>query len=378
MENRIKYICHYETPLSKHKHVITEAGVKKMNYVIDALQRAGFGVDVISVAKSSESRLFTPKESIVVDNNLSVRFFSSFRRGGWFYKSINTIWSYLNFMLFILTLQKGETVLVYHSLGFYNLLIIAKRLKKIRLIMEVEEVYQDVMPLPRIETMWEYKSIGSADGYIFPTELLDEKINKQHKPSMVIYGTYLIERRIANKFNDSKIHVVYSGTFNPYKGGAMAAIESARFLPDNYMIHISGFGDEEMQQKIQNRIIEVNGLGKAQVIYEGCLEYDDYIRLLQQCHIGLCSQTSKGVYNDTSFPSKILTYLSNDLIVVSSPSSAVLHSEISGLIHFCDDSKEDGLAKSIMEIDVINSISGNEMLQELDKRCVKKIKTLLE
>lgn len=378
MENRIKYICHYETPLSKHKHVITEAGVKKMNYVIDALQRAGFGVDVISVAKSSEVRLFTPKERIIVDENFSVRFFSSFRRGGWLYKSINTIWSYLNFLLFIFTLQKGESVLVYHSLGFYNLLIFAKRFKKIRLIMEVEEIYQDVMPLPRIETMWEYKSISSADGYIFPTEMLDEKINKQHKPSMVIYGTYLIERRITNKYNDSKIHVVYSGTFNPYKGGAMAAIESARFLPDNYIIHISGFGDEQMQQKIQNRIIEVNGLGKAQVIYEGCLEYDDYIRLLQQCHIGLCSQTSKGVYNDTSFPSKILTYLSNDLIVVSSPSSAVLHSEISGLIHFCDDSKEDGLAKSIMEIDVINSISGNEMLQELDKRCVKKLKSLLE
>lgn len=378
MENRIKYICHYETPLSKHRHVITEAGVKKMNYVIDVLQRAGFGVDVISVAKSSEARLFTPNERIIVDENLSVRFFSSFRRGGWLYKSINTIWSYLNFLLFILTLQNGERVLVYHSLGFYNLLIFAKRFKNIRLIMEVEEIYQDVMPLPRIETMWEYKSIGNADGYIFPTEMLDEKINKQHKPSMVIYGTYLIERRIANKFNDSKIHVVYSGTFNPYKGGAMAAIESARFLSDNYIIHISGFGDEQMQQKIQNRIIEVNGLGKAQIIYEGCLEYDDYIRLLQQCHIGLCSQTSKGVYNDTSFPSKILTYLSNDLIVVSSPSSAVLHSEISGLIHFCDDSKEDGLAKSIMEIDVKNSISGNEMLQELDKRCVQKIKTLLE
>lgn len=378
MENRIKYICHYETPLSQHRHVITEAGVKKMNYVIDVLQRAGFGVDVISVAKSSEARLFTPNERIIVDENLSVRFFSSFRRGGWLYKSINTIWSYLNFLLFILTLQNGERVLVYHSLGFYNLLIFAKRFKKIRLIMEVEEIYQDVMPLPRIETMWEYKSIGNADGYIFPTEMLDEKINKQHKPSMVIYGTYLIERRIANKFNDSKIHVVYSGTFNPYKGGAMAAIESARFLSDNYIIHISGFGDEQMQQKIQNRIIEVNGLGKAQIIYEGCLEYDDYIRLLQQCHIGLCSQTSKGVYNDTSFPSKILTYLSNDLIVVSSPSSAVLHSEISGLIHFCDDSKEDGLAKSIMEIDVKNSISGNEMLQELDKRCVQKIKTLLE
>lgn len=378
MIKRIKYICHYETPLSHHKHVITEAGVKKMDYIIDALQRAGYGVDVVSVSKSAEKSFYISKERIEVNDMLTISFFSSFRRGGNLFKILNVIWSFINTLIYLLSLGKSDTVLVYHSLGFFNLLSVTKRLKKFRLIMEVEEIYQDVMPLPRIETMWEYKSISSADGYIFPTEMLDEKINKQHKPSMVIYGTYLIERRIANKYNDSKIHVVYSGTFNPYKGGAMAAIESARFLPDNYMIHISGFGDEQMQQKIQNRIIEVNGLGKAQVIYEGCLEYDDYIRLLQQCHIGLCSQTSKGVYNDTSFPSKILTYLSNDLIVISSPSSAVLHSEISGLIHFFDDSKEDGLAKSILEVDVKNSISGNEMLKELDERCVRQIMTLLE
>ena len=378
MNKRIKYICHYETPLSKHKHVITEAGVKKMNYVINALQRAGYGVDVVSVSKIAETHFFVPRERIEVNDTCSITFFSSFRRGGKLYKTLNVVWSYFNLLFFLLSLGKNDTILVYHSLGFFNLFLFTKRLKKYRLIMEVEEIYQDVMPLPRIETMWEYKSIECADGYIFPTEMLDEKINTSHKPSMVIYGTYLIEPRIAKKYDDSKIHVIYSGTFNPYKGGAMAAIESARFLTNRYVIHITGFGDESMQEQIRNRIAEINSLGKAHVQFEGCLEYNDYIRVLQQCHIGLCSQTSKGVYNDTSFPSKILTYLSNDLIVVSSPSSAVLHSEVSKLIHFCDDTAEDGLARSILSVDLDKDISGNEMLRDLDAKCLRRVNELFK
>ena len=61
---------------------------------------------------------------------------------------------------------------------------------------------------------------------------------------MVIYGTYNVEKQIANKFDDGKIHCVYAGTFDPRKGG-MSAVNAAKFLDEKYHIHILGFGTEK-------------------------------------------------------------------------------------------------------------------------------------
>ena len=38
---------------------------------------------------------------------------------------------------------------------------------------------------------------------------------------------------------------VYAGTYDPRKGGVLAAVAAGQYLDDKYHIHIIGFGDEQ-------------------------------------------------------------------------------------------------------------------------------------
>ena len=153
------------------------------------------------------------------------------------------------------------------SLGYYNIILLAKRIRKFRLLLEVEEIYQDVSPVPHMLRLWEYRTFRIADGYIFSTELLNEKINVARKPCVVIYGTYRVEPQIAVRPDDGTVHVVYAGTFDIRKGGAAAAA-AAEFLPGNYHVHILGFGNEKDTAQIRRIIEQTASRSTAKVTFE--------------------------------------------------------------------------------------------------------------
>ena len=114
------------------------------------------------------------------------------------------------------------------------MILLAKKIKKFKLILEVEEIYRDVSPVPRYMERWECKMIDVADKFVFSTDLLNDKVNGQKKPHLVIYGTYRCEPVMSERHKDNKVHVVYSGTLDPNKGGAMAAVGVRR----PYRLHI--------------------------------------------------------------------------------------------------------------------------------------------
>ena len=374
----ITYVCHYNTPLSAVDRKANIAGVRKMDYIISVLQRSGYNVHVVSIVGASNKRIgFHKGEFIKVDDSLTIQFLSSISGGGVLMSLIKRFWSKYMLLHTLLKLNRDSTVIVYHSLYYYDVIIKAKQKRDFKLLLEVEEIYQDVSKLSKNMIRYEYPTIYCADSYLFPTEMLNEKLNGTHKPAIIVYGTYLIENRTTERFNDGNIHVIYSGTFDPNKGGAIAAVDCAKYLPHNYIIHIAGAGSDVHQKSLMKRIEEINLGESATIVFEGCILYDEYNKLLQKCHIGLSSQTAIGVYNETSFPSKILSYLSNDLIVVSSPSSAVLRSKLSAVVHFSEDSTPESIAKAIMNVDINHNNSGNTILQELDRECILDVRNLL-
>lgn len=98
--------------------------------------------------------------------------------------------------------------------------------------------------------------------------MLNDKINTSDKPYAVIHGTYKVEADRGNRFADDKIHVVYAGTFEPRKGG-MAAVAAIEWLPENYHIHILGFGNDKDTENIKQMIKETNEKSEATVTYDG-------------------------------------------------------------------------------------------------------------
>jgi glycosyltransferase involved in cell wall biosynthesis len=245
------------------------------------------------------------------------------------------------------------------------------------LILEVEEIYGKIIP-SKIFDRQENKIIEAADKYIFSTEMLKAKLNQNEKPYSVIYGTYQVEEDRSVKFDDKKIHVVYAGTFDPRKGGALAAAAAAEFLPENYHVHIIGFGSKEQIEKLQDTVDSINKKSKATVSYDGLLRGEDYILFLQKCHIGLSTQNPDAEYNDTSFPSKILSYMANGLRVVTIRIKAIETSAIGDKVYYYEKQNPKDIAEAILSIDLNEPYDSRKILKELDAKFSTEIKALLK
>jgi glycosyltransferase involved in cell wall biosynthesis len=271
--------------------------------------------------------------------------------------------------------KKGEKVMVYHSLGYYGMIKLLKKLKKINLILEVEEIYADVIGNKKIRDK-ELEFFKLADAYVFPTELLNDLINKSGKPYVIIHGTYQVEEDRNVSFNDDKIHVVYAGTFDQRKGGVQAAA-SAKYLTSDYHVHILGFGTKDDTEQIKNVVSESNVEGKGTVTFDGLLSGEEYIKFIQKCQIGLSPQNPDAVFNSTSFPSKVLSYMANGLRVVSIRIPSIEKSSVGGDIYFYEKQTPEEIAKTIISVDLKNGYDCRAKIGELDEGFKNNIKQFL-
>lgn len=246
------------------------------------------------------------------------------------------------------------------------------------MILEVEEIYSDVTGNEKTKAK-ELAFFKLADAYIFPTELLDLSINTEHKPSAIVYGTYRVEKDQEHKFHeeDGKIHLVYAGTFDPRKGGVSAAVAAGEYLDKNFHIHILGFGNEEEKEMLINQIKEVNSKNGAVITMDGLLSGEEYIKFLQSCDAGFSTQNPDADFNDTSFPSKVLSYLSNGLRVVSVRIKALEESKVGDLLYFYDGKNPKNITETIKSINFDEAYDSREFISQLDKEFTESLKKIL-
>ena len=333
----------------------------KIDSVIELINSIGINVHIISMSCVQESifKFYRGSDSVIKEG-ICLKLFPSWGGNTKIIRWARIVWHIIAmFFYLLLHTKKNEPIIVYHSQGYWGIISLAKKIKKFRLILEVEEIYQDVKKSKiKIIDKLEYMDINSADAFIFPTEILNNKINPNHKPYAIIHGRYTESSIIADKFSDGKIHVVYAGTFDPNKGGAIAAIEAVEFLPSNYHIHICGFGTDEDTNFVKNKIQKISARSNALVTFDGLKKGREYTMFIQQCHIGLSTQNPSGNFNDTSFPSKILSYISNGLSVVSIDIPVVRTSAVAKYITFYNKQTPrliaDAIMKTPLRLDYLN------------------------
>lgn len=363
MHKRIKYFTYHGCNNPDRFRFNSPASDSLVDYIVSVLNRCGYSVDIISRAQSSTNKYLSG--SIEKERENTIRFFASFG------KKNNKLWVFnmwfMNIQFFIWCLaniKKGEQVLVYHSLGYTRTFLFLKKYRKIRIVGEINEIYQDVHKQRAYRCKKEYDFINNCDKYIFTTELLNKKLNQFHKPFIIIHGLYSIENVTLPKFNDGKIHVVYGGTLDKAKGCGTAA-EATLFLPRNYHVHICGFGKESEINEIKSIVNSVVLKSKASITFEGELVGKQYNEFIQKCHIGLCPQDPNMAFNSTSFPSKILVYLANGLNVVSINIPAIQDSAVSTCISFYNNQNPEEIANAIIECSKTTNI-GQQLLLTLD------------
>ena len=375
-QRSIKYISFFDTQDSVIKRNYVTSAANKLEYIAKAIASTGRQVEIVSMSQVQEKnfKIYPPEERQISEGvTLKLPFSWGGEKG--LLGKIKIIWHLVNLFFYLLFYcGKKDTVVVYHSLGYFDIIRWAKKICNFRLVLEVEEIYSDVSRMSDYWRNLEFKMFDIADAFILSTDLLDEMINKQHKPSVVIYGTYQVESKHVEKFNDGKIHAIYAGTFDPNKGGAQIAISAVEYLPEDYHIHICGFGGEEVTNQIKNQIDKMQSKSKAFITFDGLKKGSEFIEFLQKCHIGLSTQKPEGEYNDTSFPSKILTYMANGLSVVSIRIPVLRKAAIVDALSFYD--TPDG--KSLSEAIIKASLSDNrEIVKRLDNQFKKQINSII-
>ena len=272
--------------------------------------------------------------------------------------------------------KKDDIVVVYHSLANMKLVKYIKKNITDKIVYEVEEIYGDVINDEKAKTK-ELKAFKNASSYIFSNDYLNSIINTKQLPYVTCYGTYEIPTLYKEAFNDNLIHCLYAGTLAQNKG-ALNAINVAKYLPNNYLIHILGFGSEKDIADIKNAVNEVNNsYGTTKVIYEGLKLNEEYLKFIQKCQIGLCTQNIDAAFNTTSFPSKILSYMSNGLEVVGVNIAAIKNSKVGQYIQFYNVPDEKEIANAILNINLNNKTNNVDVVKELDKEFKEDLKDML-
>lgn len=382
--NKLYYISYYKDAGSQSSRDAVPAAVNKMRFITDVLKGIGCDVEILSLSGTKNRSDFYKKYPAFTENTdgTCVRFFDRYASSFKPLRYLLRKYSELKIKKAIVnTIGNDDKVILYHSLGALYL-IKAFRRRHIPFILEAEEVYSDVTGDVRRRAK-ELKLMRMADGYLFPTAILGSLINADGKPEAIIHGVYRNERRLAEtKFGaadgEGRIHCVYAGTFDPRKGGSGAAVLAAAELDRRYHVHIIGFGTERDTAKLRELIDRVSETTEAMVTYDGLKTGDEYLRFIQSCDIGLSTQDPSAAFNETSFPSKILSYLSNGLEVVSIRIPAVENSAVGRYVHYYDSQTPEAIADAIRSVDITKPSDPGKLLDSLSEEFGNDLKKLLE
>ena len=371
----IYYLAYYDTDDAEDR-VHALSATNKIDYISRTISALGYNVEIISASYTkNKSKAFDAKIKNIGEN-VNVKLFKTLKWGNKVQRKLSVVYNAIQIFFSLMKINKDDKIIVYHSLGYMNLVNIAHRLKKFNLTMEVEEIYSDVTGNKKLREK-EIQFLKKADSYIFATESISKVINTSNKNEAIIYGTYKIEDKIKESiYKDNRIHVVYAGTFDYRKGGVKAAIECSKYLNANYHLHIIGFGTESEVEKVKDEVNLISPKCECKLTFDGCLRGEEYKSFLQSCDIGLSTQNPNEKYNDTSFPSKVLSYMSNDLKVVSAKISVVENSAIGQYLYFYNKNDPKEIANTIMKVND-NDYSAYDVLSKLDNDFKEKIKLVL-
>ncbi len=374
---KIKCFAYYDTLDSKDMRVNNPAAYTKSSYVFECFRKLGYNIDILSASSVVGTKAKRGRKRTIADG-VTLKTLTSFGRGNKVKNLLSRVLFSVNLFFHLLFFVKKDDVLwVYHALPLMKYVKFLKRVKRFKLLFEIEEIYGDVMKSQKTIDQ-ELDCFKCADAYIFCTGLLSGPANPAGKPEVVSHGSYKVIPDMKGSFEDDKIHVVYAGTLRAEKGGVYSAINAGLFLDDRYHLHILGSDKDSVLRQVKALIKSVSEKSKCKITYDGAFYGEKYYSFLQKCHIGLSTQNPYEPFNNSSFPSKVLVYMANGLRVVSVRIPAIEQSDVGEYMCFYDNPDPEIIAETIKAVELDSDYDGRKIIESLDKKFVKKLGELLD
>ena len=373
----MKYVCVHSVPINnnENRHFIISTN-DKLDYVVSTINSCGIKVDIISPSyTTNKSGFYKSRNDKFLDNNHVVSgptFGVRSNCGRILQRIVALCW--LSWYL-IKKCHKNEVVFVYHGLSTALPMLIAKKLKKIYIVSEVEELFYQ---LSNKKKSWriklEKRIIEKSDAYVFSSDELNKACNIDNKKNIIINGNYSVATKLSDEKYDSR-HFVYAGLIENGKV-AFKCVQIALYLPFGYEIHIVGYGNKKDIDLLKREIDRINKFGKCQVFYDGLKRGNDYISYLQKFRYGLCPLTTELSYQTACFPSKISSYMANGVNVITTLNPVVKNSAYGSFVHFVKDDDPKNFAEAMLNLK--EEKDTRLLVKELDIACKNNMKVFLE
>lgn len=370
----MKYIAFYDLPQIKNENRYVNAAARGViEYMIQMFSEIE-PVEVISPGRTLSSKRIYRGKTLSISDNAVLKIPFTFGVRTRIGRILSLMWTQLWLFTYLLChTKRNEKVVFYHSLSLMTIISVLYRLKGIQPILEFREIYSDINKVSKRLTKKEHQYFNCAYGFIFPSDAIRRILNVNNKPYVLAPGSYSVHRFTEAKFSDGKIHCVYAGNLRRDKGGAFIAIEAAKFLDERFVIHILGSGNDNQIKDLQIEIDKEKT--KANIVYDGFLTGEGFYRFLGSCKIGLATQ-QPGVFSNTSFPSKILTYMGCGLAVVCPDLETVRLSPIAEFMNMYREEDYYSIAEQI-NIAAEKTVDYSNVLSELDKKLKQELQQIL-
>ena len=374
--SKIYYFCYFSNYEKDRRRDAVPAADLQVGYLAEVFEQLGYEVEIVGLNIPEETdSLFRFQRAFCRElrKNIIVRYFNCIESKNRNIRRLARRLIFFSAKKYIDSLTKEDIILFYHSRLFYPYYKYMKKCGR-RYILELEEIYSDVIDDDSLRKE-EIAEVKRADSFILPSVPLADEI-AEGKNYVLFHGSCRREKRIGNGFHDGRIHIVYAGTFDYRVIGSMSMIYAAKYLDERYHIHIIGFGNDEDTNRIVNAVDEMKGL-PCKVSYDGLQLGDNYLRYLQNCDIGIFSRDPKAKDINSSFPSKIMSYLSNGLRVVSTRAESIEKSDVAHLMYFVDSNSPEEVARTIKGIDFSSKYDGYYELEKVENKLKNRLKNFL-
>ena len=236
-----------------------------------------------------------------------------------------TLFSSVPILWYLHRKKVTKTVLFYNRMSAYLPLLVFSKTLRIKTVLDLEDGETDLnhWSLSGIKSRilsWLYDTLCSG-GALLACQAL-ENATKLH-PTLCCYGTSDTQSTSANWFL-SPVTVLLGGTVSDDTGAPLliSAItllrEKSPSWARNIRFIITGKGDCLEQFKVLAADSE-----KPEVIVHGRTTDDEYRQILTYTHVGLALKPNSGALADTTFPSKVIEFASQGILILSTDISDV-------------------------------------------------------